>query len=914
MKQFIYTLLLMLVSWTALAQTNSDPVPPPGSTVTLGARVVSLTDTVNRQLFITYGANKSDRVPRYAEFLRRITLDKHYIDSLVSLVFSGNHTYSGNNIYNGTTTLNGAGSIYGDLTLYKSSGGGTNMTLLNGSGLAITADGAGGIVVTDRATGLLTTQVLPMAFQVSDFNTNIQTQYTTDRISAVNLSTSKRLTISFTTPTTTSQNIYFPTEVSGTIALIGGTGGALPVSDTSVFMRKLLRYGATIPTVPAGYGYISLNSNGSLMVNRGSGINRVWASTYPGNSEMYMPYKASSHAADSTDIATKYVFSTSSNTIFNTGLVGWGDSMTYGTGSTPVAGINTFFSNVTTSLNYTGFNRGVSGETSTQIRTRFDAAPELWGYKTTIWAGRNDITLGVPTATIKANIAHMVSSLGHNNYIIIGVVYRQPEIIGTSIRDTVTQFNNDMAATYGNHFLNFNPALIAAYDPAQPQDVIDHNNGVFPSSLGSGDGTHLLATGQLVESNYFLANATALSTDLKIVTPENIAASLSKPAPIGSISPNTAQFTYVTMNDLRTDYVASNNKYMVGVLRNAQFLSTSSINNYNQYIENKSILAVGSTGTLYNIGLGVDVTGSTTTGGNIGVYVRNGSLIVTTGNVTSAWNNTAFINGTSQFGTTGSVNGDMAVANKFTLNQGTGGSANMLVTASGTGGSSIIDIGNTGASGVTYRFRVGGNTSNGGGGSGVNEGNLGIYETVANKIAIHIMKTSTNIGIHGLTGATSYFNIPAGTATAGTSPIKLTSGTLMTTPEVGAIEFLTDGLYYTQTTGAVRQQIAYLNSPTFITPNLGTPSALVLTNATGLPSSIKAGTITLVAGVGTATVTGITTTSRIATSFTSIGGTITTTVAYKVTCTTNTITITAITNTGTTDTTDTSTLAYFGTI
>ncbi|HUS26090.1 MAG TPA: hypothetical protein VMY99_01960 [Nevskiaceae bacterium] len=50
--------------------------------------------------------------------------------------------------------------------------------------------------------------------------------------------------------------------------------------------------------------------------------------------------------------------------------------------------------------------------------------------------------------------------------------------------------------------------------------------------------------------------------------------------------------------------------------------------------------------------------------------------------------------------------------------------------------------------------------------------------------------------------------IRAGTASAGTAPLKLTSGTLMSTPEAGAIEFNTDSLYFTITTGPVRKKVA----------------------------------------------------------------------------------------------------------
>jgi len=53
-------------------------------------------------------------------------------------------------------------------------------------------------------------------------------------------------------------------------------------------------------------------------------------------------------------------------------------------------------------------------------------------------------------------------------------------------------------------------------------------------------------------------------------------------------------------------------------------------------------------------------------------------------------------------------------------------------------------------------------------------------------------------------GGHQTITIQAGTATAGTAPLKFTSGTLLTTPEAGAVEFVTNRLYYTETTGPTR--------------------------------------------------------------------------------------------------------------
>ena len=53
---------------------------------------------------------------------------------------------------------------------------------------------------------------------------------------------------------------------------------------------------------------------------------------------------------------------------------------------------------------------------------------------------------------------------------------------------------------------------------------------------------------------------------------------------------------------------------------------------------------------------------------------------------------------------------------------------------------------------------------------------------------------------------------PAGTATAGTAPIYLQSGPLLSVSVIGATEFLTDKLYFTITTGTARKEIALLDA------------------------------------------------------------------------------------------------------
>lgn len=73
--------------------------------------------------------------------------------------------------------------------------------------------------------------------------------------------------------------------------------------------------------------------------------------------------------------------------------------------------------------------------------------------------------------------------------------------------------------------------------------------------------------------------------------------------------------------------------------------------------------------------------------------------------------------------------------------------------------------------------------------------------------------SSGNVGIGSL-GPTAALHLKAGTATAGTAPLKLTSGTVLTTAEAGAIEFTADNYFATITTGPARKLVVLSDSAT----------------------------------------------------------------------------------------------------
>jgi hypothetical protein len=91
--------------------------------------------------------------------------------------------------------------------------------------------------------------------------------------------------------------------------------------------------------------------------------------------------------------------------------------------------------------------------------------------------------------------------------------------------------------------------------------------------------------------------------------------------------------------------------------------------------------------------------------------------------------------------------------------------------------------------------------------------------------------------------------IRAGTASAGTAPLKFTTGTLLSTPEAGAMEFAGDNFYLTQTSSSVRKKIAiyddgsgatgdiyYRNSSGYFTRLAAGSNGTFLTVSSGLPA------------------------------------------------------------------------------
>lgn len=192
----------------------------------------------------------------------------------------------------------------------------------------------------------------------------------------------------------------------------------------------------------------------------------------------------------------------------------------------------------------------------------------------------------------------------------------------------------------------------------------------------------------------------------------------------------------------------------------------------------------------YENGAWVDMIGAG--GGNVtkvGTPVNN-QVGVWTGDGTIEGDANLVYNGTKLTVST-SVSGSVTQVMGFEYSAGaTGTGASFGFTTLGGIQVGIIEHKRTGAGAYGYSFKN--------------------WDGASNAETITIQSTgaagSNKVGILNAS-PTAKLHISAGTATANTAPLKLTSGTLLTTAEVGAVEFLTDKFYGTITTGAERKEI-----------------------------------------------------------------------------------------------------------
>lgn len=173
----------------------------------------------------------------------------------------------------------------------------------------------------------------------------------------------------------------------------------------------------------------------------------------------------------------------------------WGDSFT--SGDYPV-----------TFAQFTGYHmldKGIGGQSSTQIKLRMLSDVASHKYPSIIWAGRNNFE---DTATVISDIKEMVDALkavGNNKYLVIGIVNGDysSEYKGGVKYNAIVDLNKLLAKIYGTHFIDIRPVLVSLYNPNLPKDVLDHDHDVPPKSKRI-DNLHPTFSADTAIANFFI--------------------------------------------------------------------------------------------------------------------------------------------------------------------------------------------------------------------------------------------------------------------------------------------------------------------------------------------------------------------------------------------------------------------------
>lgn len=221
-------------------------------------------------------------------------------------------------------------------------------------------------------------------------------------------------------------------------------------------------------------------------------------------------------------------------------IAAWGDSLTDGYTVTP--NYPTYLSSMT---GYSVYNGGVTAEVSSQIRSRMVADADKHDWPTIIWVGRNNYSN--PTQ-VKADIAAMVSALGHDRYLVLSILNGDVpnEYQGEDDYNSIISLNNDLEALYGDNFLDIRSYLVSQYDSGDSDDIQDYSNDVVPGSLRF-DYLHLNAAGYELVAGQIASHMDTLepSGTQSVLTPTRAISMFAAPPVIGAITPNLGFFSAI---------------------------------------------------------------------------------------------------------------------------------------------------------------------------------------------------------------------------------------------------------------------------------------------------------------------------------------------------------------------------------
>ncbi|WP_250503543.1 MULTISPECIES: hypothetical protein [unclassified Caballeronia] len=115
-----------------------------------------------------------------------------------------------------------------------------------------------------------------------------------------------------------------------------------------------------------------------------------------------------------------------------------------------------------------------------------------------IWVGRNN---GYDAQTVLADVKSIVQWLkpAGAHFAVLSIIKGDftGEYAGGEVAKYLDDLNASLKAAYPDNFIDVETALVNAYNPSLPQDVIDHSHDIPPSSLRS-DAIHLNDAGYTI--------------------------------------------------------------------------------------------------------------------------------------------------------------------------------------------------------------------------------------------------------------------------------------------------------------------------------------------------------------------------------------------------------------------------------
>ena len=176
------------------------------------------------------------------------------------------------------------------------------------------------------------------------------------------------------------------------------------------------------------------------------------------------------------------------------GIAAWGDSHTTGfPGRSDAPGYAVLLRQLAAGRQV--FIGGTAGLTSVQLANLQSADATHDDWVNVFWFGGNN---QLQAEQVQADLARAIASLapGNDRFLVLSVTNQATpqERRGGADYPTIQRLNADLAALYGDRFVDIRGFLIGLANPANPQDVADVRDDVVPASLRA-DGVHLNVAG-----------------------------------------------------------------------------------------------------------------------------------------------------------------------------------------------------------------------------------------------------------------------------------------------------------------------------------------------------------------------------------------------------------------------------------